>query len=173
MEWSANKQPQFTALGLPFMFTLLSHEVVLLLRMEQPAVKRLKAVELDEDENVVRRPATSAHVVILQEDHRTLVYKAEASPLGFVHTSFLKKRKPSTSMMTTGLQRKKVTRASFDERVKVAAENVAKVEDVTDVTTAVSGALVESPIRISDFDGSLEQVLLRHGYFFERSERPA
>lgn len=43
--------------------------------------------------------------------------------------------------MTIRRQSKKATRTSFDERLKAAAEMVAKLENVIEVTPAASGAL--------------------------------
>lgn len=52
------------------------------------------------------------------------------------------KIKPSLSIMNIGRQSQKATRTSFkNEKEKVGAESVAKVQDVADATTAVSGAL--------------------------------
>lgn len=56
--------------------------------------------------------------------------------------SFIKKRKPSYSMVTTGRQTRTTMRSSTDERgTKIEVWSLEKVEDATDVASAVSLSL--------------------------------
>lgn len=91
-------------------------QVCLQLHIEQLSAKRSRVIELEEKENALGRPVTTADVGLFPEDHQPLVYRAEALPLGSVPTTPVKKREPSSSMMTVGCQSKKVTRTSFDQQ---------------------------------------------------------
>lgn len=105
------------------------------------AVERPNVIKVDDEENAVRPLATSAHVGFSLEDHQLLACRNGASRLGSVYNPPVKKRKPSSSAVTTGRQTKKVTRANSDEEVNAAAENIADVDEVCDVTPGASGAL--------------------------------
>lgn len=123
------------------MFVSLSQEAVQPLRIERPAVERPGVVELDQKENAVRPLTALADVGRFLKDHQTVVYSAGNPRLVTVSSSSVSKRKPSSSVKTIGHQGKKVTRTKFVDGVKSAAENIAKVENATDVTSAASCAL--------------------------------
>lgn len=89
----------------------------------------------------MRRPATLADVGRSLGDHQRLAYSAEAPRFGSAHTSAVKKRKASSSMVTNGCQSKMVTRLSLDEEKKVPAEILAKVKEIIDVIPADFDAL--------------------------------
>lgn len=106
-------------------------------------------MKLDEKENTLRSPAAPADLGLSLEHHQQVVYKAGTSRLGSIYTSFVEKRELSSLMMTAGCQSKKMAIANSEERVRAAAESVAKVEDFDDVTTAALGAL--QPYALSAF----------------------
>lgn len=104
-------------------FSLLPREVVEPLHVERPEMECRRVIKLADEENDVRPPATSADPCLSLEEYGALVYKGEAPPLGCVHISLVKKGKPSSSVIMTERQSKKVMRTSFEEeRVKIGAE---------------------------------------------------
>lgn len=71
-----------------------------------------------------------------------LLYRAEAPRRGSVHSSSVKKSKPSSSVVKTKRHSKELTKASLDERrVKAGVQSFIKLEDVIDAIQAVCGAL--------------------------------
>lgn len=97
-------------------------------------------IEQDDEGNAVRLPALSADVGLSAED-QPFVYRAGARGLDSVHSSSVKRREQSSSLMTFRRQGKKETRTSFDEGLKGAAESVAKVKNLIGVTLAAFGTL--------------------------------
>lgn len=99
-------------------------------------------IELNNKENAVRSPATSAEVGFHLQNHRPFVYRARTLRLGSVHSFSVKKMKRSLTVVGSRRQRKKVKKTKLsEEMVRVIVESLTMVEDVIDVTTAVSGAL--------------------------------
>lgn len=141
LEWDALKQRQFTAPTFSLVFALLSREVVQPLPIARPTAERSRVIELDNKANAVRSSATSDKVGLSLEDHQQLLYRAGAQRLGSVHTSSVKNRKQSSSVMTIAHQRKMFTRTTFEEGGQGALESVAKQEYIRGVTTAESGPL--------------------------------
>lgn len=90
------------------MFRSLLHKVVQALYLKPPAVKRPRAIGLDDEGNALRPSAISAEFLLCPEDRLQLVYRAEATPLVSEDKSSMKKRTPSSSFMMTGRQGTKV-----------------------------------------------------------------
>lgn len=86
------KQLQFPAPTVCLVIVLVLHEATQPLHLEGPAVRRRRVVKLDETENAVRIPATSAELRDSLEDHLPLMYIAEASRLDPVHSSPVSKK---------------------------------------------------------------------------------
>lgn len=93
LEWNAVKKLHFTAPSLCPVFASLSHEFAELLHIERPAMERLRIVELDDEEYAVCSLATPTDARLSLNDHHTLLYRAKASRLVYVQSSFVKKRK--------------------------------------------------------------------------------
>lgn len=102
-------QLQPTAPVLLLVFALLSHEVIQPPRIERPALESPGVTELGDKGNASRSLKKCPDVTHSLEDQQTLVYSAEASRLGSVHSSSKKKRKISSLMKETARQSKKVT----------------------------------------------------------------
>lgn len=99
-------------------------------------------IELDEKENAIRPPAAPADVGRSLENHQPLVYRAQALQLGSAHSFSVQKRQSSSSVTTTESRSKNVTETScVEEEVKVAAENVGKIENIIEVTPTAYGVL--------------------------------
>lgn len=81
----AVKQLQSTVLALLLVIAPLSHGFFQPLCIERLAIVRPEVKKLDEGRSPVRFSATSAEEGISLKDRRTLVYKAEVLPFGFVH----------------------------------------------------------------------------------------
>lgn len=94
---------------------------------------------------------TTAHVELPPEHQQQLMYRAEALRLLSDSVSFVKKKKPSSSLMTIERQSKKVKRTSFHKETRAAAESAAMVENIVDVTPAVSGPLRQEADSTSQF----------------------
>lgn len=151
VKWSEVKKLQFPAPASSLVLALLFYEVVQSLHIDRPAVEPLRVKELSNKEHAVRPPSASADVGPFLEDQQPLKHRTKVTQLGSVHNSFVKKRKPSSSMMIVRRWSKKMTRNSFDEEVKAAVESVAKVENVIEVTPAATSALkpkVESTFQV-------------------------
>lgn len=91
-EWNAVRQPRLTAPCLPVVFSPLSHEVAEPSRKERPKVERPKLIELDDEDTVVRSPATTADVELSLKDYQPPLYKAVALQLGFANSLSVKKK---------------------------------------------------------------------------------
>lgn len=64
-------------------------------------------MELDGKENGLSRSATSAEVQPPLNEHRSLLYRADAPRFNFVQKYFVKNRKPMSSEVTTRRHSKK------------------------------------------------------------------
>lgn len=101
--------------------------------------------------------------------------------LGFVRSSFVRKKKPLSSLMKTGCQSEKLTRTSSDEEMRAAAESVLKTEKVIGVKWAAYGTLqpeVESAFQVlivvmSRYCLVKDTILNERKYLFERKTRYA
>lgn len=112
------------------------------LHTEQPAAEHPREVTLNDEKSTVSSPATPPDRGLYLEENRSFVYKAQAPRLGCIHSYSVKKKKPSSTMMKTTRQNKRVTRTSSDEEgVQVDTKSVAKAEDVNDAAPTTSGAL--------------------------------
>lgn len=78
LEQFSVKQFQFVASELSFVFVLLLHKVANPLHIERRALDSLRVVETNNKTNGVRSPMTSASAGLSLENHRPLVYRAEA-----------------------------------------------------------------------------------------------
>lgn len=142
LKYNAVKQLQRNASALPCMLALSSHKVVHALHIDQSAVQRPRKTKLDSDIRDVRPPASFPEVRLFLKDRLEFAYKAEVLWLRFVHSSFAKKREPPCSMIKTGRQSKKVTRARLgEEEMKTGVESSAKLENVIDAPLAAFRAL--------------------------------
>lgn len=83
---------QFTDSAFRLVFSLLSHAAVEPLSADRSAVEHPMVIELDDKVNGVRVSATLAYAGPFSENHRPLVYRAEAPWLGSLHSSSVKKR---------------------------------------------------------------------------------
>lgn len=141
LKQNAVEQLQFTAPSFSFVVASLCHKVSVPLQIERSAVKGPRMIELNDEGSAARSLATVAEVVLSPEGHRPHVYRAEVSQLGLVLSSSVKKRKPSSSMITIGSQSKNVTRTSPDEElIKIEVESLKTGVDVKRATLAISGA---------------------------------
>lgn len=142
LERNAVRRLQFTAPTFSLVLAVLLPELFQALHIEQPAVKRRRVIKLDDKGNAVRPPKTLADAELYLENHKPLVYRAEARLLCSLLSFYTKKRKVSLSMMTTGRQSGRVTGFSFDEElVRAGEESVAEVKNGIETTQAVSDAL--------------------------------
>lgn len=142
LEWNTVEMLQCTAPAFIFVFASLSHEIAQAVLIERPAVERQRVIDLGDEGNAVSPPASSGNVGLFLEDWRPLVYRAESSRLGSVHSFSVKTKTSPGSFMKTGRQSKEANGTGFDETcVKLAAESKAKAEDVIYTITGASGAL--------------------------------
>lgn len=68
------------------------------------------------------------------------MYVAESLQFGSLHTSFMKKRETSSSLMTICRHSKNTAKTSFGEGLKLAAESALILKDVIHVAPSASGA---------------------------------
>lgn len=115
-------------------------------------MKLSSAIELDVQRHAVRYSAKFAKVELFLADHRPPEYRAEALRPESELSCFVRKRTPSSSVMTTGRQSRVMLRTSPDEEdVYVRVGGLARVENVINVAPEAFGALhlkVESDCQV-------------------------
>lgn len=90
----------------------------------------------------MRASVTSADVGLSLDHCRPLVYRAETSLLGSIHSSFVKKREQSSSAMKTELKRKGISKTSFHkDGITAGTKSAAEMEHIIDATPVVSALL--------------------------------
>lgn len=94
-EWSAVALLQFIAPALCSVCILLLSEVVHPLQMKKSAEERPKMIDLDDEGNAVSRSATATEVELCAEEHRSLMYRAEARQPSSVDSFSAEKGRPS------------------------------------------------------------------------------
>lgn len=119
-----------------------SVEVFQPLRAGAPAGVRTKVEELNGEENTLSRLGTAAEKESCPDEQRPLVCSAEPLRPSSVNGFFAKKRKPSSLMMTTGLQRREIMRSGKNEAgVWAELRPSAQVKDIIDATPAAPAFL--------------------------------
>lgn len=104
LKWNAVKQLQLISTVFCPRFSLLLLEVFQPLHIERSAVDRLKLIDLENDGNIERPPATSANLGLSPGGAQSLTNRAEAPLLGSVHIPFVKNRISSTTWLGTDVR---------------------------------------------------------------------
>lgn len=129
-EWSAVQRLWFTAPALPPVFTALKDEIPHPLPVERTAMSRAELVELDHEENSVRRGASSGAELCLEESP-CLVFGEGEAPVSEMGEVGSKMRKPLSSLISVGKKKNKTAtsrRSGKDHGVQAAETEERRVE---------------------------------------------
>lgn len=136
------KHPQFTSPAFPFVLASLFNEGFHAVQITAPAGKRPKIVEFDNERSALSRPGAVAEVEPCGEKQYSLVYRAEALRHSSVDSFTAKKRKASSSVVTSGRQSRKAMRDGESEAgVAAWLGSLGKTGEVIGAKPAESGTL--------------------------------